>query len=289
MRCPRRFAIETRTSKPPGAGRAVALGLCLTAAMALGAANAAQAASVVAPNDLASVDGDWSESIPFNLGALGGISESRYQQVYDASAFLTAFGSGPKSITGIKFRPDAAAGYAFGSTTLTEVLIRLSTTDKNSDGLSTTFADNVGLDETTVIDGSITLESSDTDADGLLGGPRAFDIAISFTTPFIYDPTVGNLLLDIINSNNVRTTYFDSENTLDDSIASVYSEDVESSTGGRGGGKPGSSGLVTQFEFSEISPVVIPLPAASWVGLIGFGLLAAASRFRRGRDAEVAA
>jgi VCBS repeat-containing protein len=95
-------------------------------------------------------------------------------------------------ITEIAFRPEAARGTAF-SGTLSNVRIGLSTTQKMPDGLNATFADNVGLDETVVFSGNLTLSSADVPGPG---GTRAFDIVISLSTPFSYDPNLGNLLLD---------------------------------------------------------------------------------------------
>ena len=60
--------------------------------------------------------------------------------------------------------------------------------------MSTTFADNVGPDNTLVFSGPFTAASP--------GCPQnlpvcPFDININFTTPFLYNPMQGRLLLDL--------------------------------------------------------------------------------------------
>src|SRR5205823_14144179 len=105
----------------------------------------------------------------------------RYQQVYSASDF-TVFGTSPRFITQVAFRPDAIYGSAFNST-LFNVQIDLSTTTKAVDGLNQTFANNVGADDTIVHSGSLSLSSAFT---GPNGGPKNFDIVIPLSTPFPY-------------------------------------------------------------------------------------------------------
>src|SRR5258707_6677827 len=108
----------------------------------------------------------------------------RYQQVYAASDFQAQVPTGGL-ITEIWFR---AYGTDFFGT-LPHVEISLSTTAKSVDGLSSTFAENVGADSTVVVNGSIALSSNDA------GVP--FTTRIALSQPFHYNPSAGNLLLDI--------------------------------------------------------------------------------------------
>jgi hypothetical protein len=62
---------------------------------------------------------------------------SRYQQVYNSTAFAT----GAVPITQIAFRADA--GFDFDGLTTDKIIVSISTTDKTVDGLSTTFAQNL--------------------------------------------------------------------------------------------------------------------------------------------------
>src|SRR5207245_1191964 len=82
------------------------------------------------------------------------------------------------------------------TTTVSSIQFNLSTTSRNPDGLSPTYAQNVGADDTVVFNGSLPLSSQ---FSGPAFGPKAFDIVVPLTTPFTYSPADGNLLLDIRN------------------------------------------------------------------------------------------
>src|SRR5437868_3150041 len=109
--------------------------------------------TVVVPNADASVEGNSNNGFPFNLSTFG-LSAQRYQQVYNASQF-SAF-TGPVFINQIAFRPDAQSGAAFSST-LSNVRIDLSTTSASAGTLSSTYANNVGANDTIVFSGSLSL------------------------------------------------------------------------------------------------------------------------------------
>jgi hypothetical protein len=244
------------------------------------AASAPQAfaASLVAPNISDGASGNSSFSFPFNIGNNG---SARLQQVYASSQFSAI--TSPVFITEILFRPDRF-GSAFGPTTIRDVLINLSTTSaapNNANALSNTFADNIGPDETTVFNGDLSISSSNT-----VVGPnrlKAFDISIAFMTPFLYDPTLGNLLLDIRNPSGGVTSSLDALANFESLglISGVLSSSttnktaVDAATGSRVTG-----GLITQFVYESAEP--IPTPALL-PGLIGMGV--AAFRRKRGENA----
>src|ERR1019366_6196738 len=108
------------------------------------------------------------------------------------------------------------AGWGAFAATLPGILINLSTTAKAPDGLDTTFANNVGLNDTLVYSGTLTLSSA------AIGSPAAFDILIPLTTPFWYNPAAGNLLLDVRNSGGGSSSQFDAVSTANDSVSRVY-------------------------------------------------------------------
>jgi len=225
----------------------------VVAILALGAVQAW--ANVIVPSAQTSVEGNSNNGFPFNIAAFG-LSSQRYQQVYGSSEF-----SGLFLITDIEFRPDATSGAAFSST-LSNIQIDLSTTTAAVDGLSATFAANVGSNDTIVYSGPLTLSSSDT---GPPGGPKAFDIVIVLQTPFLYDPALGNLLLDVRNFGGGSTTQFDAQITTGDSVSRVFT----TSSGVSGlTGTPDTSGLITSFSGS-----VVPEPGTlALVGLAAAGL-----------------
>jgi hypothetical protein len=112
------------------------------AALAIPAASGPASADFVTfPGPNATAEGSQGQNFPFNARATSGMTSHRYQQVYAASEFLTA--GDHLLIMKIAFRPDARIfgvprdfGMPF-STTITDIEIRLSTTPRAVDDLST--------------------------------------------------------------------------------------------------------------------------------------------------------
>ncbi len=234
--------------------------------MAAGAALGSGA--FVVPGTDAATEGNSSNGLPFNITAIAVTSE-RYQQVYGSSAF----GDTPILITGIDFRPDGTFGSAFSST-IPSIQIDLSETSAAVDALSLTFANNVGADDVTVFpESSLSLSSTDT---GPAGGPEAFDIHIQFTTPFLYDPTSGNLLLDVRVFAGASTTQFDADDTNGDVISRVYT--IASGVSSAAADGADTIGLVTQFDFGDTS---VPEPSTALLSAAGLAALFAFRRLRR--------
>lgn len=127
---------------------------------------------------------------PFGSGSLDG-ANLREQDVYASSQFPTA----PIFITEIRFQPDIYYGKAFAAT-IQNIQINMSTTVATPDALSSTFAANVGPNPVTVLTGPVSVSSAFTKAPN---GTMNFDIVLHLTTPYLYDPTKGNLLVDIEN------------------------------------------------------------------------------------------
>ena len=147
----------------------------------------AHAEVIVVPNAVATTDGN------FNHG--GGPVPVRLMQIYDASQFASL--SQPVLITKFSYRPDSIPGpsgpLAFN------VQVFASTTSQSVAGLSSTFAENIGADNTLVFSGTETLVTANLPGPG---NTRQFDIEWPFTTPFLYDPAAGNLVLDFQGSSS---------------------------------------------------------------------------------------
>ena len=148
----------------------------------------------------------------------------RIQEVYGAINFPA---NTALWITELCYRPDVVFGSAF-NTTVNDIQINLSTTSIMPDALSATYAQNVGPDDTTVFDGTLQISSQFT---GPPGAPKAFDIRIPLTTPFLYDPRVGNLLVDIRNVSGSGASGLSGQMVPGDS-ASRTAGNLGSTTGG---------------------------------------------------------
>jgi hypothetical protein len=221
---------------------------------------------IVVPNAYEAFEGEISNVWPFD----NPFNSMRYQQVFDASAF-GQLAPGGEFITQIAFRPDAIFGDAF-STLFPDIQINLSTSLAGPDGLSTTFMDNVGADDTEVFArGPLFLSSADTGP-----VPRDFDIVITLTTPFLYDPSAGNLLLDVRNFVPVSTTPFDAVEMMGDSVSRRFAFDVNDPNAIAGGGP--TIGLITQFVTPSTS---VPEPGTALLMLAGAGSLFGLRQLRR--------
>jgi hypothetical protein len=217
--------------------------------------------TVVVPNSTTNVEGNSANAYPFAL-ALGNLRSQRYQQIYGASQFASIGAGG--LITQIVFRPDSLSGGAFDQVQ-PDIQINLSTTNAADDALSLVFDDNVGIDDTVVIPrGPLPLSSASSG-----GIPKDFDIVINLTTPFFYDPSMGNLLLDVRAFSAGKSTFFDTEETSGDGVSRIFT--VLSGVGSTTADLSDTEGLVTGFIFganaleltgaaSELGGFDIPLP-----------------------------
>jgi hypothetical protein len=185
----------------------------------------------------------------------------RYQQVYNASDFLSQ--AGPQyRITDLSFLP--GTGNTLGSTTLSNVLITFSITARSADQLSSAFADNIGVNTTVVSSGLLRL---------VFNPVGDWNFSIHLQQPFLYDPALGNLLMDVRNYQTLpsgppgRMGY---ANVAGDGSSLVGGYDVNSPTG-----VPGTAGLVTRFTVE-----LVPEPSPGGLLVLGLGLAVATCRNR---------
>jgi hypothetical protein len=193
----------------------------------------------------------------YNCFPFGCAYAAQYQQVYNAGQF-----GGPITITGLDFyntiKNSGATSMNSGNWS-----ISLSTTSADWNSLSTTFASNLGADNTTVFNGD-------------LYQPWAFGdtLRINFTTPFTYDPSAGNLLLNVVASGTSEPgggLWFDDQEQST-YLGRVYYNYLQTTNGVESG-----VGLVTGFETGDTTAT----PEPSSFLLMGSGLLAAAGMIRR--------
>lgn len=227
-----------------------AMALCLATGSVLGE-------YIVSPNSRSDSEGSTNNGYPLNLsGDHTHPDGMRYQQVYAAGQFASAEQT-PLLIGGLAFRPDMYAGQSFSATLLSGVQVRLSTTVKSVDGLSVDLDQNIGGDERVVFDGNLSLSSACTGV-----GPRDFDITITFDQPFLYNPSVGNLLLEISNLSDAATTFFDAHASNSDGTSRAFMP----ATTHNPYALTDSTGLVTRFH-------LVPEPQTVGLLLLGLAML----------------
>src|SRR5262249_8649860 len=137
--------------------------------------------NTVVPGALANTETFSGNSFPFFSGA-GGM---RYQQIYSAGEFAAA-----GAINALRFRRSVGQG-PFTSTPI-NVTITLGYSARSVATASGTFSDNIGPGTVTVFNGSLTLSSTSPNSQ-----PQAFDVVIPLSSSFVYNPRLGDLLLDI--------------------------------------------------------------------------------------------
>ena len=198
---------ETKRTKIRGVGfaflLAAFLGSCVTTEL--------RAQVIVVPNAQATNDGNASATTPTGAALV------RAMRIFDAAQFAAL--SGPSFLTQFAWRPDTILGQSGPHSV--NLRIYASTTTRSVAGLSMTFADNLGADNTLVFNGTLNW------ATGNLPGPgntRQFDIVFPCTTPFLYDPAAGNLLLDTQLSGNGQSI------TLDTVVGNPTAREIVNST-----------------------------------------------------------
>ena len=219
----------------------------------------------------ASADGTLIANSPADSGTgncypFGCPYDAEYQQVYANSQFTV----GTFTITKLVFYNTQRNG---GAATLTSGTwtISLSTTSATPATLSPTFAANIGADNRQVFSGN-------------LSQPWAFGntLTITLSTPFTYNPSLGNLLMDVVASGTSApngNVYFDAR--VGSGTGSVTTRDFcFNGMGCTTGSLDVGYGLVTGFTYGT----AVPTPAASTLSLIliGLGLFTVAYRARRG-------
>lgn len=164
----------------------LALALCMIAQSAF-------AASITIPPGSADTEGNWASCalcVPL-----------RQQELYSARLFP----SETITISEIRYRPDVTFGDAGPfSVLLSEIELRLSTSVSLPVNPDYVFANNVGPDEVVVYKGPWQFKTKNV---GPLAGPRDFDIQLHLQKPFTYDPTKGNLLVDLRNFGMASRSY----------------------------------------------------------------------------------
>jgi len=208
-----------------------------------------------------------------------GTGDFRIQELLGSGQFASI--GGPILIDQFSYR--AAPGTGPLPFTITSFNVYLSTSSKfpNTSGplMSTIFADNVGPDNTLVYSGPFTANSPG------CAGPAVcpFDVSVTFTTPFLYNPSQGRLLLDL------NITGFTGGTGKFDSVSFVG---PPSGTGGSiatlDGGLLDATGHVNfSGDIVQLRYTAIPEPASGVLVFMGAAALAVMRRRRASRLARL--
>jgi hypothetical protein len=138
------------------------------------------------------VPGSWFGNSGTKSSVVGVSATNRFQELIGPQQF----GTGTLIINQIAFRAYPGSGPV--NLTIANLTVNISTsplypnTDNGRPLMSTTFANNIGPDNTLVFSGPKNITSP-----GCAGpSPCPFDMVISLSTPFVYNPTLGSLLID---------------------------------------------------------------------------------------------
>jgi hypothetical protein len=221
--------------------------LCIAVALAAFSQSARADITVGTPN--------FGDCYPFLCNADGSAGQSiQYEQVYSSISF-----AGPLAITSETFYWKFAQRYGGNDTLLGGTYVfDLSTTSAHVNGLSSTLANNIGSDNIQV--GVFVVPP----------GGESFGDQFTFrnTTPFHYQPTAGNLLLEISVFNQDGTPNMSGNSYNDADLMGAVTSRAYALDGSVSGPVDGT-GLVTTFNLSGVPEPSSLLPL---VALCGFGV-----------------
>ncbi len=236
------------------------------ALMALALAPAsADAAFIYSPNAASQTQEGNGNNVVFKH------TDGRNQWVFKAEIF----GSTPITINAMAFRFDEIVSNQFIQAGAFHFDDRFSVKLGTLRGLaSTTFADN--------LTNAVTVLSGAQDIAFAIGGPAGTTkpfggVTFNFTTPFVYDPSAGDLLIDLfVPGQDLFGTFdFVQDNPLE---YRVFNREIATQ------GLIQSFGPVVRFDVSAVVPSnagAVPEPAAWLMMVVGFGTLGAALRRRQ--------
>lgn len=165
-------------------------------AATLFAATCAAQFSVTIPNGTANAPGNTSNAFPWGNTA-SGWGGLRLMAVYGAVNFTNQNVNSPILINRLKWRPNDTTGAVTGGT-YSAVKIELSTSPTGFGGVTTNYNTNHGADRTLVYDAAVNGPVTHIATPGAGGWtPQSWCVDITLATPFTYDPSQGDLVIDV--------------------------------------------------------------------------------------------
>ena len=237
--------------------------MILALALSLGFSSDSRAqGSIVVPNALTNTEGSEGGVFPLLCTFT---PSTRYQQIFAAEQFNI-----PGQILEMRFRLDADADTdGLGQVLLADVQIDMSVTQTEPENASETFADNLGPVVETVFQGDLIIN-----VPTCTTTPCPFVIMVPLDTPFTYNSSDGNLIVDWRMNNCIEFTGRLIDATEEPQTPTTVTERIFSGPAGGGVNSPtgtigsnttgGEIGLITQFVIARIAPI----PTLSEWGLI---------------------
>lgn len=146
---------------------------------------------VVMPPGYANVEALSSHTLPWGSASTFSPMGCRVQMVYDSVYFTAQGWTGPHTIQRLRWRADGRSNPSSTGGTYSSARIDLSTAAVDHRSLSRTFDANHGTDRLTGFTGSVTLQPTGVQE------PNIWYVDLTLTTPFVYDPAGGDLLIDV--------------------------------------------------------------------------------------------
>jgi len=214
-------------------------------ALLLTAAASAQTTAIWTPPAYAFYPGDSSSVFPWNRAT----ASLRYQQIYGAANFTAQSFNFQVLISRLRFRaPVVATTTTWAGGSWPNVTINMSTSATPYTAASATFAANHGGDLTNVYMGPVTVQAGTGSGTGV-PGPIYIDIPL--TTPFLYNPTSGDLCLEVqLDGRGWTGTSINCDVVVGAPAQMTGIYDPTSATAPAG--IMGSYGLVTQFTCTRV-------------------------------------
>jgi hypothetical protein len=214
--------------------------------------------TLVIPNGCAAVEGSTSNAFPWGRGGTGLL----HQAVYDSSNFTLQGVNYPILITGLKWRPNGGVALVATSYPIA-CSVRLSTCPVDWSAVTTTLANQRGPDETLCFQGPVSFGPQ-----AAVPGPAPFGINIPLATPFLYNPSNGDLNIEC--DLPIQTGYVGGVPQLDvhGVVGQANASRVYWSTGYTG--YPGTTALGTSINHAVVVEVTY-VPASGYAYAANYG------------------
>ncbi|MFO1078743.1 MAG: PKD domain-containing protein [Planctomycetota bacterium] len=151
--------------------------------------------SVVLPNGYAAATANTANAFPWASisTAFPGL---RIQTVYDGGDFTAQSVTYPILITGLRWRTADNSSATWTGGTYNNITVSVSTAAVNYLATTTNYATNHGGDLTVVHTGPVTVQAGTGNG---AGQPGPWYVDIQFGSPFLYDPSLGDLAVEVDN------------------------------------------------------------------------------------------